>query len=199
MWRTDLDEHAFHLAVDKGTLDYLLCGEVALVLSALRNVRAALAPCGVLLVVSIHPLPLWQALFAALRETAPGLGFEELKTWSVENRGDRATSCLALRAPPAGGVMSGAEDAVTQVLDKHFTAEAPLLTPRWRAALHKRWGDPETRRGPADAHALLFPSAAEQAEYPLELFLEDLSAGRDAATEVLLSLADAEEFLRQNQ
>ncbi|CAE7360509.1 unnamed protein product [Symbiodinium natans] len=194
--RTELEEAFFDMAVDKGTLDYLLCGEVTLVISALHNVRVALAPSGILLVVSIHPLALWQALFAALRKDAPGLGFQELKTWSIENKSGRATSCLALRRPPAGDA-HGAEDAVTHVLDQHFTTEAPLLTPRRRAALRQRWGDPETRRDPADVHALLFPSAAEQAEYPLELFLEDLSAGHGA--EAQLSLAEAEEFLQQNQ
>ncbi|CAE7410960.1 unnamed protein product [Symbiodinium pilosum] len=141
---------------------------------------------------------MWQLFFAALREAAPGLGFKELKSWSIENAGGGSTSCLALQAPE-GGSLEGAEEAVTQVLDQHFSTEAPLLTPRRRAALLERWGDPEIRRGPAEVHTLLFPSAAEQAEYPLELFLEDLAVGRPSAAEVTLSLADAEEFLRQNQ
>eukprot|EP00913_Durusdinium_trenchii_P031179 g29195.t1 len=59
--RHSLGEERFDFAVDKGTMDYLLCGELGLALRALVTVRRALRPRGVLLLVSIHPLSLWQA------------------------------------------------------------------------------------------------------------------------------------------
>eukprot|EP00439_Symbiodinium_sp_Y106_P075690 s1627_g15.t1 len=95
--RTDLDENAFDLAVDKGTLDYLLCGEVALVLSALRNVRTALAPCGVLLVVSIHPLPLWQAHVLRWYSGSAKTGSGYPNSWSCVMRMGRVLDTWAVQ------------------------------------------------------------------------------------------------------
>ncbi|CAE7648335.1 ECE2 [Symbiodinium sp. CCMP2592] len=95
MWRTGLDENAFDLAVDKGTLDYLLCGEVALVLSALRNVRTALAPCGILLVVSIHPLPLWQAPVLRWHSGSAKTGSGYANSWSCIMRMGRVLGTWA--------------------------------------------------------------------------------------------------------
>ncbi|CAJ1333319.1 unnamed protein product [Effrenium voratum] len=202
--RQSLGEHCFDLAratalkaIDKGTMDYLLCIEIQPALAALAAVRRALREGGILLLVSIHPVDLWKALFAALRSDG-ALGFEELQCWSLPaSRGGDQTAALALRrtATASPCVGSTAEGAAAAVLDQHFAVEAPLLTEQRRAELRRAWGG-EDRRPAEEVHQLLF-SAAEQAEYTLQLFLEDLNAGEEP--KVTLSLAEAEDFLRQNQ
>ncbi|CAE8690005.1 unnamed protein product [Polarella glacialis] len=232
-----LGQGVFDVAIDKGTLDFLICSGIRPVLDALASVRRSLREDGVLLVVSIHPLGLWQALFAALAASAPALGFDELASWSLEAQSadsartgiDEATvrknptSALALRRRSqeeadslevdrvsSDQLFAAAEAAAGAALDKHFAVEAPLLTPRREASLRADFaaalaaaGEGVTRLAASEAHRVLFPSSAEQAEYPLDLFLEDLTAQERSATSssggISLSLAEAIDFLTLNQ
>eukprot|EP00434_Breviolum_minutum_P013061 symbB.v1.2.011507.t1/scaffold774.1/size163684/3 len=142
-----------------------------------------------------------EALVKALTHHLP---FIELNAWSIpSSTGTAQTAALALRKndlpKETTSESVSAEEAVAKVLDQHFTVEAPFVTTERLMALRDAWGM-EARKTVEEAHVLLFPSAAEQAEYPLDLFLEDLGdflqKDPDKAT---LSLADAEDFLRQNQ
>lgn len=197
--RQSLGEERFDFAVDKGTMDYLLCGELSAALQALSTVRRSLRRGGVLLLISIHPVSLWQAILKALKGH---ISFIELDSWSVPaSTGDDRTAALALRRlDDVDDQMNGAQEAVARVMDQHFTTEAPLLTAERLDALREVWGEAEAKKTVEEAHVLLFPSAAEQAEYPMELFLEDLAEFLQTdPSKATLSLVDAEKFLGENQ
>mmetsp|Transcript_96281 Transcript_96281/g.272158 ORF Transcript_96281/g.272158 Transcript_96281/m.272158 type:complete len:359 (-) Transcript_96281:144-1220(-) len=222
-----LDPGTFDLAVDKGTLDYIICGGAEGVADALRAVHAALTEHGVLLLVSIHPLELLRPLFAT---DSCGLGFEVLRGWSLSSTAsgatdatDRPTGAIALRRAASSRSRQEAIAQVVAVLDAHFGGACPLLTAEREIALRRAFvagaGSGGTLAGdrcddngggkslsddrlwlPIEAaHSAMFPLAEEQAEYPLELFLEDLRADETTAEVQGLTLAGALDFLRRNQ
>lgn len=229
-----LECEAYNLAVDKGTLDYFLCGEAGSAADALAAVHSALAPEGVLLVVSIHPVKLMNSLLAQPEL----LGFSELESWSLP--ADIGASSAAADAPvvPDARVETGSSTAggaakptaalvlrrvsrpvwtselraeaarhIVEVLDAHFCAEMPFLTAQREAELRHAFEQrPSTcadagsgRLSLEEAHRAMFPSPAEQAEYTLELFLEDLHADERYSDASSLSLSEALDFLQRNQ
>jgi len=224
--RSKLEHEAYNLAVDKGTFDYFLCGEAGPAADALAAVHSALAPEGVLLVVSIHPLKLMRSLFAQ-----PALlGFREVESWSLPaddtttpalSAPQAATGAAADNAKPTAALalrrvsralwtMELREEAarhIVQVLDAHFSADVPLLTAEREAELQNTFrrrpeaalDDGAGRLPLEEAHRAMFPSPAEQAEYTLELFLEDLRADPQYSKATSLCVDEALDFLRRNQ
>lgn len=132
----------YDLAVDKGTLDYLLCMGAGPSAAALLNLHGALADSGLLLVISIHPRELLRPLLAS----GGALGFEELDAWHFGGNADlltqespprdappqRATSAILLRRVDHrvwnAEAREAAEKYLVAALDVHFKDTVPLLT-----------------------------------------------------------------------
>jgi len=213
---SQLESAGYTFAVDKGTLDYFLCNEAGDAVDALNAVHNALADGGILLVISIHPNFLLQSLFSH----PDVLGFQEVQTWSFPAQGlaaaaaascnrERASSAIAVRRVPRNWGIELRAQAVEKhvvAMDAYLGSEghAPLLTPEREAELRSCFAEASSdgRVPLAVAHKLMFPTPAEQEEYTLDFFLEDLRGeGNEATFESTdhLTIEQAVRFLRDNQ
>eukprot|EP00929_Paragymnodinium_shiwhaense_P088725 TRINITY_DN49036_c0_g1_i1.p1 TRINITY_DN49036_c0_g1~~TRINITY_DN49036_c0_g1_i1.p1 ORF type:complete len:342 (+),score=84.83 TRINITY_DN49036_c0_g1_i1:85-1110(+) len=178
-----LEAEAYDFVVDKGTLDYLICSGAETVVDALTAVHRALAPNGVLLVISIHPLPLLRRYLASADESGSLLGFDELQGWSLPavaalsmaNHGHIAAEEASSASHPTGALAlrcvrhlpnwsleearRRAVDAVTAAMDEHFGAACPMLTAQREQSLRAAFEQAALQAGlpPRDGASVRLP------------------------------------------
>lgn len=189
----------FDLVLDKGTLDAIVCAGDDAACRAAFNARRALAPGGVLAVVTLHvDSKVRRFLDAPAGPGARGayaLGWASVRATPLRAPPAFSGQALVCVAPSAAegaeGSAGGWEgdarfDAYARaVAGAAHADETPLLTPQREAELRLAWGmralgaaSPAQARVPLrEAHALIF-SAAERAEYALEDFEADVAAWR---------------------
>eukprot|EP00668_Euglena_longa_P004725 GGOE01005517.1.p1 GENE.GGOE01005517.1~~GGOE01005517.1.p1 ORF type:complete len:316 (+),score=92.55 GGOE01005517.1:45-992(+) len=185
-----LDTSSVGLAVDKGTLDAMLCGELIHVAKYLSAVWEVLVPDGVLLIVSLYPRSLLTALL-----TLPGDPYTIAHTylphkmaWCEAVGGQTKVSVATLRKslhshPPDQVAVTHHLQAA---LDDFTRLQNPLLTPEVRARIESRFSARlATRPTPCfvavpslplvDIYEVLFEDQLREG-YPYDAFLADWEA-----------------------
>lgn len=207
---------AFDLALDKGTLDAIVCAGDRAACRAVWNVRGALVPGGVLVVVTLHRDGKVQRFL-----DAPSLGFASVCAHALSAPPAFDGKAIVCRAaarppPPRGGAGGAAAFAAyyAEVARAPYEDATPLLTPEREASLRLLFGmgahslrgggggGPAGARaiGLAAAHELIF-SPAERAEYDLTDFAQDAAAFEPAlaGAGARWTADDAVAFLRAMQ
>jgi SAM-dependent methyltransferase len=202
----------FALALDKGTLDALVCAGDDAACRAVWNVRAALRPGGVLVVVTLH-CDGKVARFVGAR--ALGFARVEAHALSVPAAFDgKVIVCALPLAGAEGAAAASYAEYRAEVAAAAYEDATQLLTParegelRALFALHAHSLDNEReasavgRRGVplVEAYALVF-TPAERCEYSLADFVEDAADFEPALAEdgARWGADDAVRFLRAMQ
>eukprot|EP00667_Euglena_gracilis_P015494 EG_transcript_16132 len=174
------------LAVDKGTLDAMLCGELVHVAKYLCAVWAVLCRGAPLHIVSLYP----EAFLTALL-SLPGDPFDVVHTylpnkiaWCDAIGGQTSVSIATLRkaAGPPPDVDVVARHLQVE-MDNFTRRQNPLLTPQARARIEQRFAAQAAARGTVadgplplgDAYLALFEEALREG-YPYDAFLADWAA-----------------------
>ncbi|KAG8463703.1 hypothetical protein KFE25_003976 [Diacronema lutheri] len=181
----------FNLALDKGTLDAIVCAGDDVACRAVWNVRAVLEPNGVLVVVTLHRDGTVQRLVEP-----PALGFAVVASHALRVGRVFDGKVLVCRAGGGGGGGGVGSEAGASFAEYRAQVAAapredatPLLTPEREASLRLLFamrkhsldcaapGAAAAGAGTAlaDVHALIF-SEAERSEYALADFAQDVAA-----------------------
>jgi SAM-dependent methyltransferase len=211
-------EAAVGVAVDKGTLDAMLCGGLASVARYLVAIRSSLAPDGVLVIVSLYPADLLVPFLSLpgdpFRVTHRSLPHRT--AWCGLLGGPSPVSVVTLRRLPGPSIDAGTvERHLQRVLDTFAQDRHPLLTDQECARIREcfetcRKQSPSPHEAPPSLplsllHGVLFPADGPlpPQEYPLPDFLGDWAAfaghSNDLRPTDRASLDDALRFLRTMQ
>eukprot|EP00038_Savillea_parva_P018953 m.233367 g.233367 ORF g.233367 m.233367 type:complete len:342 (+) comp42801_c0_seq1:187-1212(+) len=206
-----VDASHYSLIVDKSTLDYVLADATQgyrAVAHYLRAMYRALAPGGILAIVSFHPPEFLSPLFSGHGQW---LSCERWERTHIATQPHLPPITLMIARRPTDGSaiapdVTALETTVAHAVAVWHTQVDPLLTDDERHRIHLAWprdaatGLPEPT-SIQHAHRILF-SEALQREFPVEAFHESLEAtgllGHGDA-EPCLSLEAALAFVETNQ